>query len=215
MFVSRRRGPKARDAFTRTRLTPTFLGSQPAFLLNIAGQAGNVQQKGRLRVQRWGFRGLGVRGLVSGFRVQGSGFRVQGSGFRVQGSGFRVLGWSGPKVVRPCAGQKWCGPKVAWAKSGMGQKWSGPKVDGPTVDWAKSRRAKSGHCHPLSQTSFGQNLCFGVLAVFGQMFIFGRVPHVWVNFRYNIFRALVFTFFRALRWTAQNFRFFFLSPAPL
>ena len=33
-------------------------------------------------------------------------------------------------MVRPCAGQKWCGPKV----------------DGPKVDWAKSRRATSGHC---------------------------------------------------------------------
>ena len=36
-FVRRRRRPKAGDAFTRTRLMPTF-GVSAAFLLNIAGR---------------------------------------------------------------------------------------------------------------------------------------------------------------------------------
>ena len=41
--------------------------------------------------------------------------------------------WSGPKVVRPGAGQKWSPFWAIWgfqkrAKSGLGQKWSGPKV---------------------------------------------------------------------------------------
>ena len=31
------------------------------------------------------------------------------------------------------AGQKWCGPKVVWARSRLGQKSTGPKVDGPKV----------------------------------------------------------------------------------
>ena len=54
--------------------TPSSLlnGFQPPFLLNI--MAGNVQQKDRLKVQRWEVRCLGCFGVV--FRV----FRANGSG---------------------------------------------------------------------------------------------------------------------------------------
>ena len=47
--------------------------------------------------------------------------------------------WSGPKVVRLGAGQKWSPFWAIWGGPKSGQKWSGTKVV-----WAKSGRAKSG-----------------------------------------------------------------------
>ena len=73
-YILRRRcRPKAGDAFTRTRLMPTFGGSA-VFLLNI--MAGNVQQKGRLKVQRCVFRVFRVFRVFGVFGV----FRDYGLG---------------------------------------------------------------------------------------------------------------------------------------
>ena len=44
------------DAFTQTRLVPTFGVSAGLFVEHCRPKAGNVQQKGPLRVQRWVFR---------------------------------------------------------------------------------------------------------------------------------------------------------------
>ena len=56
-FLRRRRRPKAGDAFTRTRLMRTFGVSAALSVEHCRSQAGNVQQKSRLKVQGGG---LGV-----------------------------------------------------------------------------------------------------------------------------------------------------------
>ena len=47
---------EGRDAFTQTRLMPTFGVSAGLSVEHCRPKAGNVQQKGPLRVQRWVFR---------------------------------------------------------------------------------------------------------------------------------------------------------------
>ena len=61
VFLGRRRRPKAGDAFTRTRLMATF-GVSAALSIEHCRPpaAGNVQQKGQLKVQRWGGKVLRV-----------------------------------------------------------------------------------------------------------------------------------------------------------
>ena len=75
-FLRRRRWPKAGDAFTRTRLMPTSGVSAALSVEYCRLLAGNVQQKGRLRVQKWEFGCLGCFGVLVVFSM----FRVHGSG---------------------------------------------------------------------------------------------------------------------------------------